>query len=208
MSTQLFALHGLGAGHAARYAWLGLQRLRSTFVMLSVLPMSSADVAQIRPPPRVRQRAAALITHDGRVLLHQLDGDSFWALPGGAIEHGESAAQALVREMHEELGLDLGGGISVGALALVAENFFSYAGVAYHEIGLYLHAIPLPGNPLISTPGPYDGVEGSRRLTFAWFSLDEVDRLDIRPAFLRQFLSDLLAPEPKGVLHIVHRDTR
>lgn len=164
----------------------------------------------ISTPPtqalRVRQRAAAFITQSGRVLLHQLDGDTFWALPGGAIEPGESAAQAVARELHEELGRDLGGAISVGALAVVAENFFSYAGVAYHEIGLYLHASPLPGNPLVLTAGPYDGVEGSRPLTFAWFTRDGLDHLDIRPAFLREYLCGLLVQGPQGVLHVVHRD--
>ncbi|MFN7155143.1 MAG: NUDIX hydrolase [Acidovorax sp.] len=168
--------------------------------------MSSADLVKNRPFLRVRQRAAALITQSGRVLLHQLDGDTFWALPGGAIEPGESAAQAVARELHEELGGDLGAPFFVGALAVVAENFFSYAGVAYHEIGLYLHASPLPGNPLVLTEGPYDGAEGSRRLTFAWFTGDEVDHLDIRPAFLREYLCGLLVQGPKDVLHIVHRD--
>lgn len=168
--------------------------------------MTSADPAHPSASLRVRQRAAALITQNGRVLLHQLYGDTFWALPGGAIDPGESAAQAVARELHEELGADLGAAISVGALAVVAENFFSHAGAGYHEIGLYLHASPLPGNPLVSTGGPYDGVEGARRLVFAWFNRDDMNERDIRPAFLREYLRSLLAGGPMGVLHIVHRD--
>lgn len=157
-------------------------------------------------PPRVRQRAAVLITQGAQVLLHQLEGDRFWALPGGGIEPGESAAEALARELVEELGADLGTAVTVGALAVVAENFFSYAGVAYHEIGLYLHASPAPGGPLATAQGPFDGVEGSRKLVFAWFTPAEMAQLDIRPAFLRDFLGDLQAQERTGVLHTVHRD--
>ena len=158
------------------------------------------------PTPRVRQRAVALITQGARVLLHQLEGDRFWALPGGGIEPGESAAEALARELVEELGSDLGAAVTVGALAVVAENFFSYAGVAYHEIGLYLHASPAPGGPLAMATGPFDGVEGSRKLVFAWFTAAEMANLDIRPAFLFDFLGDLPAQGRSSVLHIVHRD--
>lgn len=154
----------------------------------------------------MRQRAAALITQGDRVLLHQLEGDRFWALPGGGIEPGESAAEALTRELYEELGADLGTAVTVGALAVVAENFFAYGGVAYHEIGLYLHAKPLPGGPLAIANGPFDGVEGSRKLVFAWFTPAEMAQVDIRPAFLREYLGDLRGQGPKGVLHIVPRD--
>ncbi|MCT2978180.1 (deoxy)nucleoside triphosphate pyrophosphohydrolase [Propionibacterium freudenreichii] len=33
-----------------------------------------------------------------------------WEFPGGKVEHGESAAQALTREIHEELGVSIGVG--------------------------------------------------------------------------------------------------
>ena len=54
--------------------------------------------------------AVALIDPDGRVLLAQRpDGKSMaglWEFPGGKVEAGETPEDALVRELHEELGIE------------------------------------------------------------------------------------------------------
>jgi len=54
--------------------------------------------------------AVALIDVDGRVLLAQRpQGKSMaglWEFPGGKIEQGETPEEALIRELHEELGID------------------------------------------------------------------------------------------------------
>ena len=54
--------------------------------------------------------AVALVDADGRVLLAQRpEGKSLaglWEFPGGKVEPGESPETALIRELHEELGID------------------------------------------------------------------------------------------------------
>ncbi len=54
--------------------------------------------------------AVALIDVDGRVLLAQRpEGKSMaglWEFPGGNVEEGETPEAALVRELHEELGIE------------------------------------------------------------------------------------------------------
>jgi 8-oxo-dGTP diphosphatase len=54
--------------------------------------------------------AVALIDVDGRVLLAQRpEGKSMaglWEFPGGKVEIGETPEIALIRELHEELGID------------------------------------------------------------------------------------------------------
>ena len=54
--------------------------------------------------------AAALIDPDGRVLLAQRPpGKSMaglWEFPGGKVEPGETPEAALIRELHEELGIE------------------------------------------------------------------------------------------------------
>ena len=53
--------------------------------------------------------AAALVDRDGRVLLAQRpEGKSMaglWEFPGGKVEAGETPETALIRELHEELGI-------------------------------------------------------------------------------------------------------
>ena len=54
--------------------------------------------------------AVALIDGDGRVLLAERpEGKSMaglWEFPGGKVEPGETPEAALIRELHEELGID------------------------------------------------------------------------------------------------------
>lgn len=54
--------------------------------------------------------AVALIDADGRILLAQRpEGKSMaglWEFPGGKVEPGEAPEAALIRELHEELGID------------------------------------------------------------------------------------------------------
>lgn len=55
--------------------------------------------------------AVALIDVDGRVLLAQRpEGKSMaglWEFPGGKVEPGERPEDTLIRELHEELGIDV-----------------------------------------------------------------------------------------------------
>ncbi|MCC8284449.1 pyrimidine (deoxy)nucleoside triphosphate diphosphatase [Escherichia fergusonii] len=53
---------------------------------------------------------AAIIEKDGKILLAQrpvhTDQAGLWEFAGGKVEAGESQPQALIRELHEELGID------------------------------------------------------------------------------------------------------
>jgi 8-oxo-dGTP diphosphatase len=58
----------------------------------------------------VEAAAAVILRPDGSFLLGQRPEGKpyagYWEFPGGKVEPGETAAQALVRELHEELGIE------------------------------------------------------------------------------------------------------
>lgn len=74
--------------------------------------------------------AVALIDPDGRVLLAQRpEGKSMaglWEFPGGKVEDGETPEDALIRELHEELGID------TRASCLAPLAFASHAYADFH----------------------------------------------------------------------------
>jgi ADP-ribose pyrophosphatase YjhB (NUDIX family) len=43
---------------------------------------------------------------DGGILLIRRTDNSFWSIPGGGVEPGESVSQAVTREVREETGMD------------------------------------------------------------------------------------------------------
>ncbi|HWW63334.1 MAG TPA: (deoxy)nucleoside triphosphate pyrophosphohydrolase [Sphingomonadaceae bacterium] len=69
--------------------------------------MTTAEAAK----PLLIVVAVALIDGEGRVLLQQRSATrsmaGLWEFPGGKIEAGESPEAALIRELHEELGIDV-----------------------------------------------------------------------------------------------------
>ena len=93
-------------------------------------PEDAGDLQAPRTPRILLVSAVALIDADGRVLLAQRpEGKSMaglWEFPGGKVEPGETPEAALIRELHEELGID------THASCLAPLTFASHAYEAFH----------------------------------------------------------------------------
>lgn len=147
-----------------------------------------------------RGRACAIIRQADRILLNRFGGDSFWALPGGAVEQGEFSSDALIREMREELGA----AVEVGRLIWIVENLFDYRGTDFTEYGFYYEAAwPLPACPL--PEGEFGGLEPDQ--LFRWVRNEDIAALDFRPAVLRlPLLAHVSGAESAAPLHFLHKD--
>lgn len=68
----------------------------------------------------IRVRVAGLVREEERILLvqHHKAGRVYWLLPGGGVEVGETLADAVRREVEEEVGLV----VDVGDLLLLCET--------------------------------------------------------------------------------------
>jgi ADP-ribose pyrophosphatase YjhB (NUDIX family) len=160
-----------------------------------VVAMVRDALAAMRPVRRQRISAYALATRDdGRgqsLLLTRISARGHhpgaWTLPGGGVDHGESPAAALAREVAEETGLD----VSVGGLLGVHDVHFT--GVApsgltedFHGVHLVFRAEVGDGEPrVVEADGTTDGVAWVRRsdveegrvevLDVVRYALDRVD---------------------------------
>ena len=97
-------------------------------------------------PARPVLGAAAVVIHDGRVLLIRrghAPAAGAWSIPGGAVDVGESVEAALRREVREETGLD----IAVGAFLEIYERVERDAdgSVRFHFVVLDYAATVLGG---------------------------------------------------------------
>lgn len=82
---------------------------------------------------RFNFRAAGLITRNNKLLIMIDEGINHYYFPGGRVKLTETTAQAVIREIYEELGIYAD---SV-SLATVNENFFQINNTDYHEIGFF-----------------------------------------------------------------------
>jgi ADP-ribose pyrophosphatase YjhB (NUDIX family) len=113
-------------------------------------------------------RAAGVLLADGRILLvnHVKHGRSYWVLPGGHVNFGETLEQALVREMKEECDLD----VTVGPLLIVHD----YINADNHVVN---NTFRIEAKSADFHVRPEGSLKGAR-----WVPLEELDRIDLKPS--------------------------
>lgn len=142
-----------------------------------------------------RYRAAAIIVEDGYILLAENDRDDYLYSVGGGVKVGETAADAVRREVFEETGQVY----DIDRLVFIHENFFegegSLAGLHCHEVAFYFLMKSRGTRTLNSHSKTAGGIEER----MIWIPIDELQYHRHFPDFLCEKLNALLP----GIEHIV-----
>ncbi len=145
-------------------------------------------------------RVAGVAIHNDRILLVRNVRNSYWVLPGGHPDMMEPMAEALRREVLEEIQEE----VTVTRLLWVLENFF-HKKKDFHELSFYFLVELDPNSRLLKSDGPFYGQEYDHQLIFQWFQLDEavLRSLPFYPGCLAQAVTHL----PESPQHIVFYDS-
>ena len=151
------------------------------------------DIQFLLGDTKINVRACGVCLREGEVLLHRVEGDSFYGLIGGRVKAGETSEQAIIREYKEELNIE----ITVKSLAWIAENFFEFNGNQFHEFNFGF---------VIETEFYHElekkvAYSQSKRIEFKWFKLDEINTMNIKPAFVKAAINHI--DTFNGIRHII-----
>lgn len=138
--------------------------------------MSRRDYYHEPGAPRANSIVPAVtvvVTEHDRILLeHRVDNDH-WALPGGAIEIGETPTEAAIRETHEETGIDIR---VLGVVGIYSDpcHVIAYTdGEIRQQFSICLAAQPTGGQLR---------AQRSEAKYVAWVPVSDLDQLRIHPA--------------------------
>lgn len=149
---------------------------------------------------RFSYRVGAIIIEGGCVLLATNESADYYYSVGGRVHFGETAYNAVLREVKEETGVDY----DVDRLAFINENFFVERcgvnkGKKFHEIALFFVMKPRGTKQIYSDSYCLDGKE-----KFEWVPIDKLKQLRVFPIFLADRIDNL----PQGAELIVTDETK
>ncbi len=141
-------------------------------------------------------RVGGIIVHDGCLLVEQDVRHGFCFVPGGRVEYGESAVEALSRELREEVGEEA----TIGRLVIVADNLLELDGDWFQEVSLYFLVDFASDSSVFDRDGAFEG--GESGTVFQWIPLDDVEQANLLPLFLRPHVRQI----PEVTEYIAHAE--
>jgi ADP-ribose pyrophosphatase YjhB (NUDIX family) len=126
-------------------------------------------------------RAGAIIIEDNHVLMIKSDAVDYYYSIGGAVNHGETAADAVLREVREETGVDY----EIARPVYLYENIFTENNQQFHGVELFFFM-----KPRGTTDGlvcKSHGMDGAKE-HLHWLPIDSLDDVKLFPEFFKSRL--------------------
>ncbi len=135
----------------------------------------------------MNQRVRAIIIRQNKILLIKRvkPNETYWVIPGGGIEKGETKEQALIREIKEELGLD----IKPKELFLKRKSDKS----GMEGITEYFFTADIVGGKLGSGKGPEYEPNSSYqgKYELEWVDIFDLSKIDLKPQEVKDLIIKL-----------------
>ena len=133
-------------------------------------------------------RVCAMMISDGRILAMHDERSPYYYLPGGRVEIGETAENAVIREVQEELGMTP----KIVRPLWLNQAFFTedVDHLHYHELCIYF-LMDISDTDLLSRGKSFTTNEGRRTHIFEWLEFDRLKDAYFYPLFLKTEIFDL-----------------
>lgn len=141
---------------------------------------------------KLNVRAAGVIIHNNKVLVHKNVNSDHYSLIGGRVEIGEDSETTVKREIQEELGKE----VEITGYVSTIENFFKMKGSKYHEI-LFMHKAEFTNEEDKKIEYTLKNMEGKDYLQYEWLELDKIEEYPLLPKIVKDVLKENKFPVHK-----------
>ena len=130
---------------------------------------------------KLNVRAAVIIIHNNKILLHRNLNSTHYALLGGRVEIGEDSEKTVKREVFEELGKE----IEITGYISTIENFFEMEGSKYHEI-MFIYKGEFKSEEDKNIEYTLKNIEGKDYLQYEWLELNKIAQYPLLPKAVQE----------------------
>ena len=137
---------------------------------------------------RFNYRVCAIILNDGKILAMKDERSPYYYLPGGRVQLGETAENAVIRECLEEFNANP----KIIRPLWLNQAFFTEVvnGLRYHEICIYF-LMDISETDILSRGETFSFMEGSRKHTYEWLPFEKLEETYFQPKFLKKDIFNL-----------------